>query len=75
MNDDFISDIWLMFKEYCDKKHIEIAAEKFVDMLIDYGWDDARLIEMMGQDKYLDAAIQYNLELDDDYSEDEDWDE
>jgi len=76
--DEFVADIWMMFKEYLDKKHIEMAAERYVDLLIDYGVDDERLKEMLGTDKHLDVAIQYCLEIDnvDDYDEDADeWDE
>ena len=74
MNEEFSADIWMMFKEYLDKKHIEMAAEKYVDMLIDYGMDDIQLKEMLGTDKHLDAAIQYCLEMDEDDS-DEEWDD
>ena len=76
MNEEFVADIWMLFKEYLDKKHIELAAEKYVDTLIDYGLADDQLQEMLGTDKHLDYAIQYYLEMDhqdiDDYNE---WDE
>ena len=65
--------LWELFKEYLDKKHIEMAAEKYVDTLIDYGMDDIQLKGMLGVDKTLDAAIQYYLEMDQDDYEDE-WD-
>jgi len=74
MNEEFVSDLWNLFKEYLDKKHIELAAERYVDTLIDYGVSDIQLQEMLGGDKTLDAAIQYYLELDDDNDDDE-WDE
>ena len=73
MNEEFVADLWELFKEYLDKKHIEIAAEKYVDTLIDYGMDDIQLQGMLGVDKTLDAAIQYYLEMDQDDYEDE-WD-
>jgi hypothetical protein len=42
-------------------------------MLIDYGVDDIQLKGMLGNEKHLDAAIQYYLEMDqDDYDE---WDD
>ena len=66
MNEEFVSDLWNLFKEYLDKKHIELAAERYVDMLVDYGMADVQLQEMLGTDKVLDAAIQYYLEMDDD---------
>ena len=75
MNEDFVADLWNLFKEYFDKKHIELA-EKYVDTLIDYGIGDDLPQEMLGADKHLDYAIQYYLEMDqqdtDDYDE---WDE
>ena len=46
MNEEFVADIWMLFKEYLDKKHIELAAEKYVDTLIDYGLADDQLQEM-----------------------------
>jgi hypothetical protein len=75
MNEDFVADLWNLFKEYLDKKHTELAAERFVDMLVDYGMTDVQLQEILGQDKILDAAIQYYLEMDSDDDEDYDWDE
>ena len=70
MNEDFVTDLWDLFKNYLDKKHIELAAEKYVDILIDYGMDDIQLKAMLGNEKHLDAAIQYYLEMDqDDYDE------
>lgn len=75
MKEEQIADIWLLFKEYLDKKQIELAAEKYVDLLADYGVDDLTLKDTLGTDKYLDAAIQYYLDLDtdidDDYYEDD----
>ena len=75
MNEDFIADSWMLFVEYLDKKHIEMAAEKFVDMIIDYGLGDYQLKDMLGTDKHLDNAIQYYLEMDEEDSDDEDWEE
>ena len=75
MNEDQISDIWTMFKEYLDKKHIEAAAEKFVDLLADYGVDDIVFKECLGIDGSLDEAITYYLDIsDEDSDEEEDWD-
>tara|TARA_B100000927_G_scaffold262296_1_gene233099 strand:+ start:1032 stop:1253 length:222 start_codon:yes stop_codon:yes gene_type:complete len=73
MNDEFIADIWMLMLEYFDKKHIGLAAEKYVDTLIDYGVDDTRLQDLLGTDKHLDAAIQYYLEMDNEYIDE--WDE
>ena len=73
MDEEFVADIWMLFKEYLDKKHIELAAEKYVDTLIDYGLADDQLQEMLGHDKHLDYAIQYYLEMDNEYIDE--WDE
>lgn len=76
MNDEQIVDIWNLFKPNLDKKQVEITAEKFVDLLADYGVDDIALKECLGNDKDLDNAIQYYLDLDAEFDyEDDDWDE
>ena len=51
------------------KKHIEMAAEKFVDLLADYGVSDLTFKEVTGADKYLDGAINYYLDLHNDDDE------
>jgi len=71
MEDSQITDVWNLFKEYVDKKQAEIVAEKFVDLLADYGVDDQTMISCLGNDGVLDSAINYYLDLDE--SEDEDW--
>jgi hypothetical protein len=76
MNEEQIADIWNLFKPYLDKKHVEMASEKYVDLLADYGVDDITFKELLGNDKDFDAAIQYYLDEDDldAVYEDEDWD-
>ena len=71
MNEDHISDIWMMFKEYVDKKQVELTAEKFVDLLADYGVSDETFKEVIGTDSVLDEAIGYYLDLDNDDDDDE----
>ena len=77
MNEEQIADIWMTFKEYLDKKHIEMAAERFIDMLADYGVSDETFKECFGHCTYLDSAIKYYLEMDDYYldSDEDEWDE
>ena len=75
MDEDQIADIWNLFKNYLDKKHPELVAEKFVDLLVDYGVDDLTLKSSLGNDKLLDAAIQYDLEDDDEEDYEQEWDE
>ena len=75
MNEEHISDIWTMFKEYLDKKQIELVAEKYVDLLADYGVSDETFKEVIGTDSNLDEAIGYYLYLDDVDNDDDEWDE
>ena len=75
MNEEHISDIWTLFKEYVDKKQVELVAEKFVDLLADYGVSDETFKEVIGTDSNLDEAISYYLDLDSVDDDDEDWDE
>jgi len=72
MTEEQITDVWNLFKEYIDKKQIEIAVERFVDLLADYGVDDVVLTNCLGNDKHLDVAINYYLDLDESY-DDEDY--
>jgi len=76
MDESQIVDIWTLFKEYIDKKNIEVAAERFVDMLADYGVDDHTLTNALGSDNNLDHAINYFLDVDaEQYEEDDPWDD
>ena len=75
MNEEHISDIWTMFKEYVDKKQMELVAEKFVDLLADYGVSDETFKEVIGTESNLDDAISYYLDLDNVDDDEEDWDE
>jgi len=69
MNEDQIVDVWLCFKEHLDKKQVDMAAEKYVDLLADYGIDDIALKECLGNDDHLDNAIEYYLDIE------EEWDD
>jgi len=78
MNDNQIADVWLLFKEYIDKKEVAAIAEKYVDLLADYGVKDKVLEGARGADADLDHAIEYYLEEDtedlDGYDEEEEED-
>jgi hypothetical protein len=76
MDESQIVEVWTLFKEYLDKKSIEMAAERYVDLMADYGIQDDQFTSALGSDSALDAAINYYLDLDDaDYvDEDFDWD-
>jgi hypothetical protein len=80
MIDNQISDIWLFFKEFINKKELELAAEQYVDLLADFGIKDKVLEGARGADAELDHAIEYYLEKDadeepsyEDHEEDEDY--
>jgi hypothetical protein len=75
MNEEHISDIWTMFKEYTDKKQMDLVAEKYVDLLADYGVSDETFKEVIGTDSSLDEAISYYLDLDSVDDDEEEWDE
>jgi len=64
-------EIWQLFKEYVDRKQsMDVVAEKFVDLMADYGVDDEEFQNALGADDDLDQAIQYYLDAE---SEDEDY--
>lgn len=62
LNETIVSDIWLVFKEYLDKKVVDAIATKYVDILVDNGADDEALKTALGIDEDLDAAISYYLD-------------
>ena len=74
LNESQIGDIWMLFADYIDKKQLEVAAERYVDLLADYGVSDRVLESATGVDGTLDSAIEYYLDEpdegeDDDYKE------
>jgi hypothetical protein len=76
MDESQIVDTWTLFKEYMDKKNQDIAAERFVDMLADYGVDDHTLTQVLGSDSTLDGAINYFLDVDEEnYEDDDPWED
>jgi hypothetical protein len=75
MDTEQICDIWTMFKEYTDKKQIEVVAERFVDLLADYGIPDETLKECIGHDYALDEAVGYYFDDSDEEEDFDDWDE
>lgn len=74
LNDAQIGEVWLLFADYVDKKQLDIVAERYVELLADYGVRDRVLQSATGVDSTLDQAIVYYLddaddEEDDDYRE------
>ena len=75
MDSSQIVDTWNLFKEHVDKKHLETLAERFVDILAEYGVSDEALKDAMGSCDQLDSAINYYLDIDEEMTaEDDDWD-
>jgi hypothetical protein len=76
MNENQVADVWMLFKEYVDKKALESLAERYIDLLADHGISDKVLKESIGYDDNLDDAIEYYLGQDTEESVDEEdnWD-
>ena len=58
------TELWEIFKAHADKKQIDVMAEKYVDIMADYGVEDDAFKEALGSDEDLDGAINYYLDLD-----------
>ena len=76
MNENQIGDIWLLFKEYVDKKVLDVLAERYVDLLADHGISDKVMAGASGIDEDLDNAIDFYLDQDseEEVDEEDDWD-
>jgi hypothetical protein len=72
LNETQIADVWILFSEFIDKKQLEAVAERYVDLLADFGTQDRVLEGATGVDGILDSAIEYYLDedSDDDYDDD-----
>jgi hypothetical protein len=74
MNDDLIADIWTVLLEHLPEKNRADAAAEYVNVLLDHGVKETLLVELMGVDTYLDKAIHYAIDDnndEEDYYEDE----
>jgi hypothetical protein len=71
LNETQIGDFWLLFSDYIDKKQVEDVAERYVELLADYGVRERVLQGAIGSDPVLDQAITYYLDEDDDTDDDE----
>lgn len=74
LNDAQIGEVWLLFADYIDKKQLEVVAERYIELLADYGVRDRVFQSATGIDATLDQAISYYLDEgtdddDDDYKE------
>ena len=71
-----IADIWTLMVEHIPEKSRSDVAADFVNTLLDYGIKESVLQSLIGVDGYLDEAIEYvtdgeNNEDDESYYEDE----
>ncbi len=71
LNESQIGDIWMLFSDFIEKKQVEAAAERYVDLLADYGVSDRVMQSAMGVDSVLDQAIEYYLDEEDDEEDDD----
>jgi hypothetical protein len=69
LNETQIGDVWLTFVDYIDKKQLETVAERYVDLLADFGVSDQVMQGATGVDEVLDQAINYYLDEDADTEE------
>ena len=76
MNENQIGDIWMLFKEYVDKKVLDVLAERYVDLLADHGISDKVMAGASGIDEDLDNAIDFYLDQDSEesFDEEDNWD-
>jgi hypothetical protein len=72
LNEQQVGDIWVFFTEFIEKKQLETAAERYVDLLADFGTTDRVMQGAIGIDPVLDQAIEYYM---DEESDEDDVDE
>jgi hypothetical protein len=75
LNETQIGDIWLLFADYIDKKVIDSVAERYVDLLADFGTSDRVMQSATGVDSVLDSAIEYYLDEESDEEEEDNYNE
>ncbi|NBP00743.1 MAG: hypothetical protein EBU90_11550 [Proteobacteria bacterium] len=77
MEEELIIEIWETFRDHIPEKGRAIAADQFVDWLVDKDTDTDTLEGLKGYDPHLDSALEsvLNQENDaDDEDDDEDYD-
>lgn len=73
LDEQLIVEFWDLFKEYVAPKNLEIAANHFVDFLVDHDVNTETLEGLMGMDTHLDDAIK-SLLREEDYEEEDELD-
>jgi len=66
MGEELIADIWTLVVEHIPEKYRKDVAADFVNALLDHDIKEVVLKELKGVDTYLDVAIDYVIDVDDD---------
>jgi len=74
LNETQIVDLWLLFTDHNDNVPASLA-ERYVELLVDFGTGDSLLKKCMGTDPTFDEAIKFYLEEDEDFDDDDDDDD
>ena len=74
MKEDLIADLWNVVIEHISEKHRKDVAADYVNTLLDYGIKESTIESLIGVDPYLDDAIQYAIDSDNEGYEEEDYD-
>jgi hypothetical protein len=62
MEDTEIMDIWDLFLEHIPEKHRDVAASQYVEYLLNHDVEIDTLDALIGNDEYLDNAIEEAIE-------------
>lgn len=62
MEDTEIMDIWDLFLEHIPEKHRDVAASQYVEYLLNHDVEIDTLDALVGNDEYLDNAIEEAIE-------------
>jgi len=73
MNQDLLADLWNLMSEHIPEKEKESVAQEYINLLLDYGVSESTVEGLFGIDTYLDGAVEYALDEQDDDDSDE-WD-
>jgi hypothetical protein len=65
MKEDLIADLWNVTSEHIPEKQKKDVAFDFINVLLDYGIKETVLSNMLGIDPFLDEAIEYALDAED----------
>lgn len=77
MEEELIIEIWETFKDHIPEKGRAVAADQFVDWLVDKDTDTETLEGLKGYDPHLDDALEslLNEEEESDEEDEDDYDE